>query len=80
MDKLYGHLADFALDDLEFSGCGLSSPTQRDCHPFEFRCVRDVCVDKDRLCDFTGGWVCACVYVCVCMCACVFEMCVVYID
>ena len=51
---MYGNLADFGLDDVTFSDCDLPAPTDRDCHDFEFRCDRDVCVDKDRLCDYTG--------------------------
>ena len=41
---------DIAIDDLQFTGCGL--PVKQKCKPEEFTCKRGSCTKKSYLCDF----------------------------
>ncbi|XP_077471884.1 MAM and LDL-receptor class A domain-containing protein 1 isoform X3 [Stigmatopora argus] len=50
-----GHIA---VDDIDFAGCDLPEPPSA-CPENMFACENGVCVEKDRVCDFTddcGDW------------------------
>ncbi|CAL8320128.1 unnamed protein product, partial [Arctogadus glacialis] len=50
--RSFSHLGDVAIDDISFSNCTLPDP-QPSCPEVMFTCNNTVCVERNRVCDFT---------------------------
>ncbi|CAL8279708.1 unnamed protein product [Lota lota] len=52
--RSFSHLGDIAIDDISFSNCTLPDP-QPLCPEDMFTCNNSVCVEHNRVCDFTDN-------------------------